>query len=93
MVRFGRMQGDHKPIIWRTRLDFDRVCRIPQFYRARRPQQFNRTPWSFGVQGQQSLTERQILQHKILARAEYVDDPADERSAANMGKSYRKARS
>jgi hypothetical protein len=30
------------------------------------------------VQGQQLLTERQILEHEILARAERVDDPADE---------------
>ena len=36
------------------------------------------TPWSFDVQSQQLLTERQILQHEILARAERVDDPADE---------------
>jgi hypothetical protein len=35
-------------------------------------------PWSFGVQGQQLLTQRQILEHEILARAERVDDPADE---------------
>ena len=35
-------------------------------------------PWSLGVQGQQLLTERQILEHEILARAERVDDPAYE---------------
>ena len=36
------------------------------------------TPWSFGVQGQQLLTQRQILEQEILARAERVEDPADE---------------
>ena len=36
------------------------------------------TPWSFGVQGQQLLTERQILQHEIVARAERVQDQAGE---------------
>ena len=30
------------------------------------------------MQGQQLLTERQILEHEILTRAERVDDPADE---------------
>jgi hypothetical protein len=36
------------------------------------------TPWSSGVKGQQLLTQRQILEHEILARAERVDDPADD---------------
>lgn len=36
------------------------------------------TPWSFGVQVQQLLTERQILQHEIVARAERVQHPAGE---------------
>ena len=35
------------------------------------------TPWSYGVQCQQLLTERQILEHEILVRAERADDPAD----------------
>ena len=48
MVCFGRMQTDHTPIIWRIRLDFDRVCRIPQFYRQR--QQFNRSVRVFALQ-------------------------------------------
>lgn len=35
------------------------------------------TPW-LGVQCQQLLTEHQILENEILARAKRVDDPADE---------------
>lgn len=47
-------------------------------YQGSLPSRPEPTPWSLGVQCQQLLTERQILGHEILARAERVDDPADE---------------